>query len=68
MGTIFQDTHRVIVYLGSEQNESRLALTALQFLGNQLEVVKHNLKVCSLEAVEKSWYMNDIDLGYDRKT
>ncbi|RDL38024.1 uncharacterized protein BP5553_05457 [Venustampulla echinocandica] len=65
MTDIFKSAYRVIVWLGEEADESKLALSTMAYLGRQTELCKSGKRMYSPGATETDWYRAAFDLPYD---
>lgn len=68
MTSIYRLAHRVVVWLGPASHSSSLAMSTLEYLGEQVEIARGLYAYPSPQAVERHWYQDDVDLPYDVKT
>ena len=64
MADIYELAQRVVVWLGPEANDSKLAISTLQHLGRQVEITSRNTRVRSPEATEPDWFHSWCKLPY----
>jgi hypothetical protein len=65
MEDIYRLDYRVIVWLGTEEDESSLALLTLGHLGAQVEVAMDGLKLPFPKAEQNTWFDESFDSPYD---
>lgn len=68
MDAIYRRAHRVVVFLGSGDLSSRLALPTLKYLGEQVAYSGFGARRRCIGCTEKDWYRGEVDLGYDDQT
>lgn len=69
MADIYRLAYRVIVWLGTEDNNSRLALSTIDYLAAQVEFEEHNkFTFCAPGAEEREWFRGKTKLPYDHET
>lgn len=68
MSTIYTLAHRVVIWLGPETGNSRLAISTLRHLGAQVESTRNYLCLQSPQCTEPGWYHSSCDLPYDEET
>jgi hypothetical protein len=70
MADIYRLAYRVVVWLGPESTNSKLAMSALEYVGSKVEVFKDGARHCSPTASisQRYWYKADTELPYDRAT
>ncbi|GAB1314452.1 Heterokaryon incompatibility protein 6, OR allele [Madurella fahalii] len=64
MAAIYAQAYRVVVWLGEEADDSKLALDRLKYIGEQGIVTKSNFGYRSPEAQEPEWYLATCDIPY----
>jgi len=68
MSQIYRLARQVVVWLGPGSAQSHLAISTLQYLGQQVEVSGKLGLMASPDAVEREWYEGGCDLPYDQHT
>ncbi|KAK0644547.1 heterokaryon incompatibility protein-domain-containing protein [Cercophora newfieldiana] len=68
MPHLYRLARRTIVWLGPGSRQSKIAMSALHYLAEQVEVTRQVHTICMPGAIEKEWYHNDHDLPYDEGT
>ncbi|KAK0724614.1 heterokaryon incompatibility protein-domain-containing protein [Lasiosphaeris hirsuta] len=68
MPHLYRLAYRVVVWLGPGSRQSKLAISTLRFLAEQVQVTRENHLVGMPGAVEGGWYHNNHDLPYDGET
>lgn len=68
MAAIYRLAHRVVVWLGLGSPSSSLALSTLEYLGEQIEISRQGNIIHTPGAVEWNWYRESADLPYDVRT
>lgn len=68
MTSLYRLAHRVVVWLGPGSTQSHLAMSTLEYLGEQVEVSRQNAVIHTPGAVEPLWYREIYDLPYDTAT
>lgn len=64
MAAIYAQAYKVVVWLGAEADDSKLALDCLRYIGEQGIVTKSNFGYRSPEAREPDWYLATCDIPY----
>ncbi|CZR66363.1 uncharacterized protein PAC_16264 [Phialocephala subalpina] len=67
MGDIYRHAHRVVVWLGPSFVKSHLAISALEFIGKQVEATKNDWVYQSPDCTEPQWYHARCVLPYTEK-
>jgi hypothetical protein len=67
MGDIYKCAHRVVVWLGSSFVNSHLAISALEFIGKQIEATKNDWVYQSPGCTERQWFHARYVLPYTEK-
>jgi hypothetical protein len=67
MGDIYKHARRVVVWLGSAQDDSTLALQTMQYIGEQVQVARARFRLRAPEAIEREWYRGRTNLPLDQK-
>jgi hypothetical protein len=65
MGSIYRTASRVVVWLGEAASESRLAMNAMQYLGQQVEYTIDGWFLQHPKAAEKEWFHRNASLPYN---
>ena len=68
MADIYKFARRVVVWLGPETSNSKLALSTLGYLGQQMETGRDRTRYRSPDAAELDWFRAACPLPYDSKT
>lgn len=68
MWRLYRLCQRVMVWLGPESPNSKLAISTLRHLGAQLEVSRDNWQYRSPQATEMEWFRAVCPLPYDAET
>jgi Heterokaryon incompatibility protein (HET) len=68
MTNIYTLAHRVIAWLGEESNDSKHALSTLQYVGQQLEATKSGRIIAAPNATESHLWRNDHAPSFDQRT
>ncbi|KAK3347051.1 heterokaryon incompatibility protein-domain-containing protein [Lasiosphaeria hispida] len=68
MPHLYRLAHRVVVWLGPGSRQSKLAISTLRFLADQVQVTRENHLVGMPGAAEGDWYHNNYDLPYGDET
>jgi hypothetical protein len=68
MASIYSLAHRVVVWLGLGSPSSSLAMSTLEYLGEQIEISHQGNVIHTPGAVERHWYKESTDLPYDVRT
>lgn len=68
MASIYSLAHRVVVWLGPGSPSSSLAMSTLEYLGEQIEISRQGNVIHMPGAVERHWYKESADLPYDART
>lgn len=68
MTSIYSLAHRVVVWLGPGSPSSSLAMSTLEYLGEQVEMSREGNIIHTPGAVERHWYKESTDLPYDTRT
>jgi len=67
MSDIYKASKTVLVWLGPEENNSKLALATLSYLGQQIECITEGPIGRSPNAQEPHWYRTTTSLPYDNE-
>ena len=65
MVSIFSSASRVIVWLGLESDDSRLALEHMQYLGKQVEITNDNYFLPAPGCLHPDWFLSERYLPWD---
>ena len=68
MANIYSSAYRIVAWLGSEAYSSARALATLQYIGDQLEILKTGRVVRAPEAHEPDLWMNACKIHLDEST
>lgn len=69
MGQIYRLARNVIVWLGPETDNSKLAMSKLEYLGRQIELTdKGSWRVNAPKCLEPTWSRTPVPLPYDDET
>ncbi|KAG8164356.1 hypothetical protein KVR01_006274 [Diaporthe batatas] len=68
MTSIYRLAHKVVVWLGPASDSSSLAMSTLEYLGEQVEISREGHVIPTPQAFEKDWYRNDAVIPYKTKT
>ncbi|MCJ1246985.1 hypothetical protein MMC30_004196 [Trapelia coarctata] len=68
MEDIYKFAHRVVVWLGPSSNNSKLAISTLGYLGNQVEYTRDHYHGPSPHCTKSGWYANSTKLPYEGET
>ncbi|KAJ3527913.1 hypothetical protein NM208_g10467 [Fusarium decemcellulare] len=68
MASIYRLCYRVVVWLGPEEDNSNLALQALNKIGLQIELFTDWSRTLSPDGTEKSWFLPETVIPYDEET
>ncbi|KAF2501347.1 HET-domain-containing protein [Lophium mytilinum] len=68
MANIYKSAERVIIWLGPEADNSKLAINTLDYIAAQVEFTKDSCAMRSPTAKEPDWYDPDCVLPYDDRT
>ncbi|KAK4494885.1 hypothetical protein PRZ48_014241 [Zasmidium cellare] len=68
MSNIYQYAMRVVIWLGPASANSSLAMSTLQYLGQQLEIDSKHIRYRSPGASEPDWFRSVCPLPYDKET
>lgn len=68
MTALYTLAHRVVVWLGPGSPSSSLAMSTLEYLGEQIEISRQGNAIHTPGAVERHWYKESADLPYDART
>lgn len=68
MGLIYGLASRVIVWFGVERDNSRHAISTLQYLGEQVDVSTDGWLLPSATAVEPEWHHKECAIPFPKKT
>ena len=68
MAKIYKFAERVVVWLGPEQENTKLAISTMQYLGRQVEIFRTNSYVPSPNCKEVTWFSPEVVLPYDDQT
>lgn len=68
MADIYRLAHRVVVWLGPEDADSKLALSALREIGRQYEVTVDGYLLPSPDATNPEWCVATTVLPFDKRT
>jgi hypothetical protein len=68
MTNIYTLAERVVIWLGEESDNSKLALSTLEHIGRQLNVTKSGRIIAAYDATEPRWWRNDHNLPFDQST
>lgn len=68
MTSIYSLAHRVVVWLGPGSPSSSLAMSTLEYLGEQIEISREGNIIHTPGAMERHWYKEGTDLPYDTRT
>ncbi|KAF2651311.1 HET-domain-containing protein [Lophiostoma macrostomum CBS 122681] len=66
MGSIYRRASRVVVWLGEAASDGDLAMSAMHYLGQQVDVTKDFWLLRHPEAVEMQWFKRDVHLPYEQ--
>jgi hypothetical protein len=66
MRQIYQLASRVVAWIGPEKDDSSVAMSALEYLGKQLELTTDGYILPSPDAERKTWYMKDVNPPYSQ--
>ncbi|KAF2162754.1 hypothetical protein M409DRAFT_69007 [Zasmidium cellare ATCC 36951] len=68
MSSIYRNARRVVIWLGLASANSRLAMSTLHYLGQQLEIDSEHIRYRSPDASEPDWFRSLCALFYDVET
>ncbi|KAM5354470.1 hypothetical protein ACJ41O_001117 [Fusarium nematophilum] len=68
MATIYRSSYRVIVWLGPEENDSDIALSALREIGQQTALLVDWSRTLSPDATSTTWYLPQTPIPYSQDT
>ena len=68
MANVFSFAQRVLVWLGPEEDDSKLALTTISHLADQVEISIERFSLPSPMCEKRDWYEDDIELPYNDHT
>lgn len=68
MAELYELAHNVVIWLGPESKNSKLALATLDYFGKQVECAKDGTRMKSPCATEEEWFMESCRLPYDQET
>lgn len=68
MTDIYRQAYRVVVWLGLESSNSKLAIRTLDYLGLQAETLKDNGRGSSTNSSHRDWYRSRCELPYNQAT
>lgn len=68
MTSIYRLAHRVVVWLGLDSHLSSLAMSTLDYLGEQVEISRGGNVFPAPRAAEQHWYKDNVVLPYDSRS
>jgi Heterokaryon incompatibility protein (HET) len=68
MADIYRQAFRVVVWLGSESSNSKLAMSTLDYLGAQVETLTMDGRLSSPNSTHQLWHRSRCELPYNQAT